>query len=72
MKLLRMSFLQHPVTSPPLGPAIPLSAHNPFSYLNERDQVSHPYKTGQIIILYILIFTCIDSRREEKAFLTMW
>jgi hypothetical protein len=33
------------------------------SSLKVRDQVSHPYKTiGKIKILYILIFTFLDSR----------
>jgi hypothetical protein len=37
------------------------------SSLNVRDQISHPYKTtGRIIVLYILTFTFLDSRREDK------
>jgi hypothetical protein len=31
------------------------------------NRVSHPYKTaGNVIVLYILIFTILDSRREDK------
>jgi hypothetical protein len=34
-----------------------------------RDQVSHPYKTtGKITVLYILTFTFLDSRWEDKRF----
>jgi hypothetical protein len=35
--------------------------------LNARDQVSHPYRpTDKIIVLYILIFMFLDSSREDK------
>jgi hypothetical protein len=33
------------------------------------NQVSHPYKTiRKIIVLYILIFTFLDSKLEDKIF----
>jgi hypothetical protein len=38
-------------------------------YLNVTDQVSHPYKTTSIItVLYGLILTFLDSRREAKMY----
>jgi hypothetical protein len=38
------------------------------SSLDMRDQVSHPYKTtGRIMVLYILTFTSLDSRWDDKG-----
>jgi len=37
------------------------------------DQVSHPYKTeDKIIVLYILIFIFLDSKLEDIRFCTEW
>jgi hypothetical protein len=57
------------------GPDILLSVlfsnfHSLCSSMNVKDQVSHPYgTTGNIIVLYILIFMLLDSRREDKKVL---
>jgi hypothetical protein len=41
------------------------------SSLIVRDQVSHPYKTtGRIMVLYILTFKFLDSRREDRRLWT--
>jgi hypothetical protein len=62
------SFLHSPVTSSLFGPNILLSIlfSNTLglcSSLNVRDQVSHPYRTtDKIIVLHILIFKFFDSK----------
>jgi hypothetical protein len=43
------------------------------SSLNVRDQFSHTYKAiGRIMVLVILNFTFLDSRREDKRIGTEW
>jgi hypothetical protein len=78
-KLLSSSlcnFLQSPVTSSLFGPNILLrtlfsKTFSPCCSLTVRDQVSHPHETtGRITLFYILIFTFLESRREDKRVLT--
>jgi hypothetical protein len=78
MKLLITQFLQPPVTSSAFGPNILLSAlfSNTFTQcfsFNVRDQVLHPYRTTRkIIVLYIVMLTFLDSRREDKRIWKEW
>jgi hypothetical protein len=62
----------HSTTSPILGPNVLLrklfsnTLRLCFS-LRVKHQILHPYgTTGKIIVLYILIFTYLYSRREER------
>jgi hypothetical protein len=64
------SFLQPPVTSSVFGPNVNLgtlfsNTLSLCSLLKIRDQFSQPYRnTRKMIVMYILIFTFLDSRRE--------
>jgi hypothetical protein len=66
------NFLHSPVISSLLGPNILLrtlfsNTLSLYSSPNVRDQVSHPHKTtGRIMVLYVLNFTFLESRREDK------
>jgi len=70
------SFLQSPVTSTLLGTNFLLSTPlsntlSLHSSPNVSDQVSHQHKTtGEITVLYILIFKFLDSKLEDKIFCT--
>jgi hypothetical protein len=72
MKLPIVQLFHSPVTSSLLGPDILLSTVfsdilSLCSSLHVRDQVSHPYKTtGSIMVLYVLNFAFLDSRREDR------
>jgi len=68
------SFLHSPVTSSLLGPNFLRSTLfsnilNLHSSLNVSDKVLHPYTTGKIIVLCILIFIFVDSKLEDKKIL---
>jgi hypothetical protein len=68
------SFTQRPIISYPLDPDILRSTlfSNTlilYSPLSVRDQVSHPYRAAsKIIVLRILMFMFLGSRREDKRF----
>jgi len=68
------SFFHSLVTSSLLGPNILLSTLFSItltlrSFLNVSDQVSHPYKTtDKIIVLFVLIFIFLDSELEDTRY----
>jgi hypothetical protein len=74
MRLLVVQFSPASYYFSLVGPNILLSilfsnALNLCFSLNITNQVSNPYKTiGKVIVLYILIFTFLVSRREGKGF----
>ena len=71
----RISF-QLPVVYCFLNPNIFLStlSSNTFSLcFYVGDQVSHPYKTTEkVIIMYALIFVFLNRKQEDKIFRTEW
>jgi hypothetical protein len=73
MKLLTMQFPPISYHFIPLWSDILLStlfSDSFSSFLNITDQVSQPYKTtGNIMVLCKLIFTFLDSRREDRKVL---
>ena len=72
------SFLHSPVTSSLLGPTILLSTLfsytlSLFSSLHMTDQISHPYKTSnKIIVLFILLFIFLGIKLQGRRFCTKW
>jgi hypothetical protein len=42
-----------------------------YSPLNIIDIVSHPYKTGQVVVLCILIYKFLERRQVGKRFLNL-
>jgi hypothetical protein len=72
------NFLPFPVTSSLLDQNILLSTlfSDTLSLccsLDVRDQVSHSYKTaGRIMVLYILTFKFLHSKREDRRLWTEW
>jgi hypothetical protein len=66
------NFLHSPLTSSLLGPNIVLrtlfsSPLSLCSFLHVRDHVSHPFETtARIMVLYMLTFTFLDSRRDDR------
>jgi hypothetical protein len=77
MKLLVMKF--PPISRHFIPPRSKYSPQHPIlkntlglcSSLNVRDQVLHPYRTtDKIIVLYIQMFLFLDSKREDKRFWT--
>jgi hypothetical protein len=69
--------MQFAVNSHPLGPYIILgtllsNTLSLSSFLNLRDQVSHPYKTiGKIAVLYVLLIIFVERKLEVGRYGTV-
>jgi hypothetical protein len=73
-RVMKLFFMQFSTSCHfiPFGPNILfstlLNTLSLCSSLNVRVQVSHPYRTtGEIRVLYILLFTFLNSRREHES-----
>jgi hypothetical protein len=64
-------FSSHHPSFVKIFPLVPCSQTPVYVLLLVWDQVSHPYKTtGRIMVLYVLTFTFLDSRRDDKRLWT--
>jgi hypothetical protein len=68
IKLLIMKFSPLPCYLNPLLNTLFSNTHSLSSSLSVSDQVSHPYTSSKVMVLYIFIFKFLDSKLDDKRF----